>query len=442
MTSPALAHGPHGAASPNTRWLQLAVGVICMIATANIQYAWTLFVPEIQETYGWSRAKIQLAFTIFVLVQTWLAPIEGYFIDKFGPRLMVAFGAVFIGAAWVINSQASSLTGFYIGAAVGGLGVGSIYATCINNALKWFPDRRGLAVGLTAGGYGAGSAATILPIAAMIESSGFQHTFLVFGLLQGSLAFVAAWFLRSPTAAEVKGSAKLVQARRDYTLKEALNTRLFWLMFLMFILVVTGGMMAVAQLGVIAKDLGVKEFKVDLYFFVMAALPLALMLDRIMNGISRPLFGWISDNIGREKTMVIAFTLEGLGIIALGYFGSNPYAFLILSGVVFLAWGEVYSLFSALAGDAFGTRHIGKIYGVLYTAKGIGALFVPVGNLMMEATGTWSTVLYTVAAMDLTAAFLAIVVLRPTLARHVEASRTLQAQELAGGGELHLPARA
>jgi MFS transporter, OFA family, oxalate/formate antiporter len=407
------------AVAESTRWLQLVVGVVCMIATANIQYAWTLFVPEIQETFGWERASIQIAFTIFVLVQTWLAPIEGYFIDKFGPRIMVALGAIFIGLAWVINSQATSLTGFYVGAAVGGIGVGSIYATCINNALKWFPDRRGLAVGLTAGGYGAGSAATILPIAAMIESSGFQETFFFFGLLQGGLAFVAAWFLKSPPKGAMAASAKLVQSRKDYTLKEALNTKLFWLMMLMFTCVVTGGMMAVAQLGVIAQDLGVKEFEVNMYFFTMAALPLALMLDRIMNGISRPLFGWISDNIGREKTMVIAFTLEGIGIIALGYFGSNPWAFLILSGVVFLAWGEVYSLFSALAGDAFGTKHIGKIYGVLYCAKGLGALFVPVGNLMMEATGTWSTVLYTVAAMDLFAAFLAIAVLRPVLAAHV-----------------------
>ena len=442
--SSAAALQPHQPTSDRTRWIQLAVGVVCMIATANIQYAWTLFVPEIQDTYGWSRASIQVAFTLFVIVQTWLAPLEGYFIDKFGPRMMVAFGAIFIGMAWVINSQATSLAGFYLGAAVGGIGVGSIYATCINNALKWFPDRRGLAVGLTAGGYGAGSAATILPIAAMIESSGFQATFLFFGLLQGSLAFVAAWFLRSPKAAEVQKSSKLMQATRSYTLKEALNTKLFWLMFAMFILVVTGGMMAVAQLGVIAKDLGVKEFQVDLHFFVMAALPLALMLDRIMNGISRPMFGWISDHIGREKTMVIAFTLEGIGIIALGYFGSNPYAFLILSGIVFLAWGEVYSLFSALAGDAFGTKHIGKIYGVLYTAKGIGALFVPVGNLMMEATGTWSTVLYTVATMDLMAAFLAIAVLRPVLRNHVAYSRDLFAKENAalpnGGPPSAVPA--
>ncbi|HEX8883278.1 MAG TPA: oxalate/formate MFS antiporter [Noviherbaspirillum sp.] len=423
------AQRPLPATSDKTRWIQLIVGVVCMIATANIQYAWTLFVPEIQDKFGWARAEIQIAFTLFVLVQTWLAPIEGHFIDKFGPRVMVAFGAVMIGCAWIVNSQATSLLGFYVGAAMGGIGVGSIYSTCINNALKWFPDRRGLAVGLTAGGYGAGSAATILPIAAMIESSGFQHTFLFFGILQGSLAFIAAWFLRSPSKSEVKASSKLTQATRDYTLKEALSTKLFWLMFVMFILVVTGGMMAVAQLGVIAKDLGVKEFQVDLHFFVMAALPLALMLDRIMNGISRPLFGWVSDNIGREKTMVIAFSLEGMGIIALGYFGSNPWAFLILSGVVFLAWGEVYSLFSALAGDAFGTKHIGKIYGVLYTAKGIGALFVPLGNLLMEATGTWSTVLYTVALMDLTAAFLAIMMLRPVLAKHVSFSKSLMMRE-------------
>ena len=393
-----------------------------MVATANIQYAWTLFVPEIQQTYGWDRASIQIAFTIFVLVQTWLTPIEGYFIDKYGPRVMVAIGAVFMGLSWVVNSQATSLMGFYFGAAVGGIGVGCIYATCINNALKWFPDRRGLAVGLTAGGYGMGSAATILPIAAMIESSGFQSTFLFFGILQGSLAFLAALFLRSPQAGEVKASDKLAQSRRDYTLTEALRTKLFWLMFFMFICVVTGGMMAVAQLGVIAQDLGVKNYSVNLYFFTMAALPLALMLDRIMNGVSRPLFGWISDNIGREKTMVIAFTLEGFGIIALGYFGHNPLAFLILSGVVFLAWGEVYSLFSALAGDAFGTKHIGKIYGVLYCAKGLGALFVPIGNLLMEATGTWSTVLYTVAAMDLFAAFLAVAVLPKVLAAHVARS--------------------
>ncbi|WP_244472450.1 MULTISPECIES: oxalate/formate MFS antiporter [unclassified Methylobacterium] len=389
-----------------------------MVAAANIQYAWTLFVPEIQKTFGWDRAAIQVAFTIFVIVQTWLTPIEGYFIDKYGPSRVVMFGGLMTGLAWVINSYATTLSGFYFGSVVGGIGVGCVYATCINNALKWFPDKRGLAVGLTAGGYGAGSALTIIPIANMISQGSYAQAFFVFGLIQGAIIILASIGLRGPGKGEVVYSSKVLQSRRDYTLGEALRTPVFYVMLLMFTCTVTGGLMAVAQLGVIAQDLGVKEFKVDLYFFAMAALPFALMLDRILNGISRPLFGFISDRIGREKTMFIAFTMEGIGIVALGYFGSNPWAFIILSGIVFLAWGEVYSLFSATAADTFGSAHIGKIYGVLYCAKGVAALFVPLGNILMQATGTWATVLYTVAAMDLLAAFLAIAVLRPMLKRH------------------------
>jgi oxalate/formate antiporter len=405
-------------ASASFRWMQLAAGVICMVAAANIQYAWTLFVPEIEAAHGWTRASIQTAFTIFVVVQTWLTPIEGYFIDRYGPRVIVAAGGLFTGLSWIIDSYATSLTGLYIGSAIGGIGVGCVYATCVNSALKWFPDRRGLAVGITAGGYGAGSALTIIPIASVIAGSGYQTAFFWFGLIQGAIIFAAAWLLRAPKAGEVRGSTKVAQSRRDYTLGEALQTRVFWVMMAMFICTVTGGLMAVAQLGVIAKDLGVKDMPVNLYFFTMAALPFALMLDRIMNGVSRPLFGFVSDHIGRERTMCFAFSLEGLGIIALGTFGHNPWAFLILSGVVFLAWGEVYSLFSATAGDTFGTKHVGKIYGVLYCAKGVAALLVPFGNLLMEATGTWSTVLFTVAAMDLSAAAMAILLLRPMLARH------------------------
>jgi MFS transporter, OFA family, oxalate/formate antiporter len=404
--------------SLRNRWVQLAVGIACMVAAANVQYAWTLFVPEIQQTHGWSRAAIQTAFTIFVVVQTWLTPIEGYFIDRHGPRVMVFLGGLFTGLAWIINSYATSLTGFYIGAAAGGIGVGCVYATCVNSAIKWFPDRRGLAVGLTAGGFGAGSALTIIPIANTIAHSGYQAAFFWFGLLQGAIILIASLALRAPEQGEVQASDKVAQSRRDYTLGEALRTPVFWVMLGMFICTVTGGLMAVAQLGVIAQDLGVKDFQVDLYFFAMAALPFALMLDRIMNGISRPLFGWVSDHIGRERTMFIAFTLEGVGIIALGTFGHNPWVFLILSGVVFLAWGEVYSLFSATAADTFGTKHVGKIYGVLYCAKGVAALLVPIGNLLMEATGTWSTVLYTVATMDLIAALSALFILRPMLVQH------------------------
>lgn len=400
------------------RWLQLIAGVVCMVAAANIQYSWTLFVPEIQNAHGWSRASIQIAFTVFVVVQTWLTPIEGYFIDKYGPRNVVFVGGLFTGLSWVVNSYATSLAGFYFGAAIGGIGVGCVYATCINSALKWFPDKRGLAVGLTAAGYGSGTVLTIIPIANMLKTSGYSETFFLFGLIQGAVILLAAGFLRAPKKGEVTFSSSVAQSRRDYTLGEALRTPVFYVMMTMFILTVTGGLMAVAQLGVIAEDLGVKKVEVNLYFFAMAALPFALMLDRILNGVSRPLFGWVSDHIGREKTMFFAFAMEGIGIVALGAFGHNPWAFIILSGVVFLAWGEVYSLFSATTADTFGSAHVGKIYGVLYCAKGVAALLVPFANILMEATGSWSTVLYTVAIMDLTAAFMALFVLRPMLRKH------------------------
>lgn len=401
------------------RWAQVGIGILCMVAAANIQYAWTLFVPDIQKTFGWERAAIQTTFTIFIVVQTWMAPVEGFLIDKYGPRVMVFFGGLLTGLSWIIDSYATSLTTFYISAVIGGIGVGCVYATCINNAIKWFPDRRGLAVGLTAGGYGAGSALTIIPIANMIAADGFQQAFFWFGLVQGAAIMLFSLALRPPPAGYSAAASKTItQSRHDYTLAEAARTPVFYLLFFMFIMTVTGGLMAVAQLGVIAQDLGVAEHQVNLGFVVLAALPFALMLDRILNGFSRPFFGWISDSIGRENTMFVAFTMEGLGIIALATYGHNPWAFIILSGIVFLAWGEVYSLFSATAADTFGTKHIGTIYGVLYCAKGIAALLVPVANLIMEATGSWATVLYTVAIMDIAAALCAVVILKPMLRRH------------------------
>jgi OFA family oxalate/formate antiporter-like MFS transporter len=411
--------GPEQAAT--SRWAQLAFGVACMVAASNIQYSWTQFVPEIQKAHGWERAAIQTAFSIFVVVQTWCTPFVGAFIDRFGPRLLVLLGGVLTGLAWVINSYATTLPGFYVGAIVGGLGVGAVYATCINNAIKWFPDRRGLGVGLTAGGYGSGTILTVIPIANMIASSGYQAAFFTFGLIQGVAIVVFASFLRAPQPGAITYSAKVAQSRRDYTLGEALRTPVFWVMLAMFTGTVTGGLMAVAQLSVIAEDLGVRNYQINFYFFTMAALPFALMMNTIVNGISRPTFGWLSDHIGRERVMGIAFSLEAIGILALGWFGHNPWAFVVLSGIVFFAWGEVYSLFSATAGDTFGTKNIGTIYGLLYCAKGVAALLVPFGNLLMEATGTWSSVLYSMAALDLCAAAAAIFVLMPMRRRLAEA---------------------
>lgn len=392
------------------------------MAASNIQYSWTQFVPEIQKAHGWERAAIQATFSLFVVVQTWCTPFVGALIDRLGPRALVIFGGVFTGLAWVINSYASSLPGFYAGAVVGGLGVGAVYATCINNAIKWFPDKRGLAVGLTAAGYGSGTILTVIPISRMIAGSGYQSAFFTFGLIQGVVIMVFASFLRAPSPGAItyKASASVTQSRRDYTLAEALRTPVFWVMLAMFTGTVTGGLMAVAQLSVIAEDLGVRNIVMNFGFFTMAALPFALMMNTIVNGVSRPVFGWLSDHIGREQVMFMAFSLEALGILALGWYGSNPWAFVVLSGIVFFAWGEVYSLFSATAGDTFGTKNIGTIYGLLYCAKGVAALLVPFGNLLMEATGTWTSVLYTMSALDLSAALAAILILKPLRRRLAE----------------------
>ena len=187
-------------ASEATRWGQLVFGIICMVMIANLQYGWTLFVNPIDQKYHWGRAAIQVAFTIFVATETWLVPLEGYLIDKFGPRLMVCGSGVLVAIAWVINSVADSLGLLYLAAAIGGIGAGVIYGASVGNALKWFPDRRGLAAGLTAAGFGAGSALTVVPIASMIANSGYESAFLWFGLGQGIIVVIFSLFLRAPAS--------------------------------------------------------------------------------------------------------------------------------------------------------------------------------------------------------------------------------------------------
>jgi oxalate/formate antiporter len=412
-----------GTEQPSTRWIQLAAAIACMVAIANLQYAWTLYVPEIEKTHGWSRASIQTAFTIFVIFQTWLTPVGGMFLDRFGPRVMIIVGGICACASWLIDSYANSLTGFYVGAVIGGIGAGTVYVTAANVAVIWFADRRGLAAGLVGAGFGAGSALTIIPIANMIKATGYQSAFFWFAFIIGGVIIAAGLVLRSPRPGEAPAPVLPMQSRRDYTLGEALRTPIFYVMFLIVTCVITGGLMAVAQLGLIAKDLGVKDVNVDIYFFSMAALPFALMLDRIVNGFSRPFFGWVSDHIGRENTMFVAFGLEGAGILALSALGHNPWAFLITSSIVFFAWGEIYSLFSAVTADTFGTKHYGKIYGLLYCSKGVGALLIPFSNIMMEASGSWTSVLYLTAGMNFVAAIAAMFVLKPLLRRHHAAEK-------------------
>ena len=282
-----------------------------MVMIANLQYGWTLFVGPIGQKHGWDRASIQVAFTIFVLTETWLVPIEGWFVDRYGPKIVVVIGGVLVGISWMLNAYVSTLAMLYISAAIGGIGAGAVYGTCVGNALKWFPDKRGLAAGLTAAGFGAGSALTIIPIQAMIRSSGYEATFFWFGLGQGLVVFVLGWFLIAPRPGQVPASAHVQQSARNYTPVEMLRTPIFWVMYLMFVLVGAGGLMATAQLAPIANDFKVAGVPVTLIGITLPALTFALSIDRVLNGITRPFFGWVSDHIGRENTMFIAFSPGG-----------------------------------------------------------------------------------------------------------------------------------
>jgi OFA family oxalate/formate antiporter-like MFS transporter len=400
------------------RWLQLAIGVVCMAMVANLQYGWTLFVDPIQEKHGWALSAIQVAFSIFVITETWLVPIEGWFVDRFGPRIVVVVGGLLCGLAWLVNSFADSLVLLYLGAALGGIGAGAVYGTCVANALKWFPDRRGLAAGITAAGFGAGSALTIVPIANMIASSGYEHTFFTFGLIQGGATLVLGLFLSKPDPRLLPATkAKVTQTRREYSPWEMLKSPVFWVMYAMFVLVAAGGLVVTAQIGPIAKDIHLANVPVSLFGLTMAALPFALAIDRVMNGITRPFFGWVSDHIGRENTMFIAFALEAVGIVALWHFSANPVAFVLLTGIVFFAWGEIYSLFPSTCADTFGSKFAATNSGLLYTAKGTASILVPLANVLHDSSGSWESVFYIAAAVNAIAAISALLILKPMRAK-------------------------
>jgi MFS transporter, OFA family, oxalate/formate antiporter len=402
-------------------WFQLVIGVICMAMIANLQYGWTLFVNPIDAKYHWGRASIQVAFTIFVVLETWLVPVEGYLVDRFGPRWIVVIGGLLCGIAWALNSVASSLPMLYFAAALGGIGAGGVYGTCIGNAVKWFPGRRGLAAGVTAMGFGAGSALTVIPIVAMIKSSGYEYTFLIFGLVQGAVVLVLGFLLFAPPASMLSAPQKLAPGagRLQATPGEMLKTPVFWLMYLMFVLMAAGGLMATAQLAPIAKDFKIAEIPVSLIGLTLPALTFALTIDRVLNGITRPFFGWVSDHIGRENTMLIAFAIEGFGILALARFGDDPVLFVILSGLVFFAWGEIYSLFPATVTDTFGVKYATANAGLMYTAKGTASLLVPFANVLMASAGSWQPVFITAACMNILAALLAFFALKPMRAAYV-----------------------
>jgi OFA family oxalate/formate antiporter-like MFS transporter len=403
-------------------WVQLFIGVICMACVANLQYGWTLFVGPIDAKYHWGRASIQIAFTVFVVIETWLIPVEGYLVDRFGPRWVVLSGAVLIALAWALNSVADSLGLLYLGAALGGIGTGCVYGTCVGNALKWFPGRRGLAAGITAAGFGIGAGFTIGPISRMISAAGYEHAFMVFGLLQGGVIFLMAWLLLAPPAALATAAVKPNQTSRGYTPMEVLRSPVFYVLYVMFVLIAAGGLTMAASMAPIAKDLKIDDAPVQLLFFTAPALVLALQLNRILDGLGRPFFGFLSDRIGREYTMALAFFIGAGALFTLSQSGGNPVIFILVTALYFGVYGEIFSLFPATQGDTFGSKYAAANAGMLYTAKGAGAILVPVAAAIAKSHG-WGSVFSIAMTFNVLAGLMALFLLKPMRQRHFAISR-------------------
>jgi MFS transporter, OFA family, oxalate/formate antiporter len=404
-----------------SRWMQLLFGLICMMAISSPQYVWTLFTKPLTAKYGVALSALQITFSLLIVLQTFFSPFQGSLVDRFGPRRLISIGALLSGLSWVCAAEAGSLGALYLTyGLIGGLGTGIVYVGVVGHMVRWFPQQRGFAVGMVAAGYGMGAILTTFPIASSLASSGLEQTLIVFGLILAVVGVLAAQGLRQPDAAPAGAAASSRAGRgRDWKPLEILRQPLFWLLFVMMSMMSTSGLMVTSQMASFAREFGVA----DVLVLGLAALPLALTVDRFTNGLTRPFFGWISDRYGRENTMFMAFALEAVAMALWLTFRDQPAVFVLMSGVVFFGWGEIFSLFPSTLTDTFGTLHATANYGCLYMAQGVGAIFGgPLAALMHEKLGSWVPVFGTAITLDIVTALLAIAVLKPWRRRFLDAT--------------------
>jgi MFS transporter, OFA family, oxalate/formate antiporter len=407
------------------RWNQLILGIIAMMAISSPQYVWTLFTGPLNQKLGTTLAELQWTFSLLIILQTWFSPFQAYLVDRFGPRTLISIGALLSGGSWIASAYADNLWALYFTyGVIGGFGTGIIYVGIIGLMVRWFPDRRGLATGLAAAGYGFGAFFTSFPIDSMIKSSGYAHTFIVWGIVQAVIGVLAAQWLRVPPenyqleSAAPPAAVASQQTRRSYSPRQMLKSPVFYLLFVMMSMMSTSGLMVTSNVGPFAKEFGVA----DMLVLGMAALPLSLTLSRVTNGLTRPFFGWVSDHIGRESTMALAFSLEAVAILVLFAYINQPALFVVLTGLVFFGWGEIFSLFPSTLTDTFGPKFAATNYGFLYIAQGVGSILGgPAAAFLKQSTGSWTAVFIVVAVLDVITALLAITVLRAMRRDHLAA---------------------
>lgn len=408
---------------PTSRWLQLLFGLVCMMAISSTQYVWTLFTGPFTTHLGATLAQVQVTISILIVLQTFLSPFQGYLVDLFGPRTLLSIGAIFSAASWVLAATVKTTLGLYLTyGLLGGIGTGIIYVGVVGLMVRWFPDRRGFACGLVAAGYGMGAILTTFPISASLTAIGQQSTLIIFGLIFGAIGLLAAQGMKRPPATFQSSDPESTEARTGVPPLVMLRSPIFWVLFVMMSMMSSSGLMVITQMAAFAKDFGVANAMV----WGTAALPLALTIDRFTNGLTRPFFGWLSDRIGREQTMFLAFGLEGVAMLLWLATRQHPLLFVLLSGVVFFGWGEIFSLFPSTLTDTFGERHATTNYGFLYMAQGIGSIVgAPLAAWLHEATGNWIIVFAVMITMDFLAAIMAMTVLKPLRRAYVYGSSAL-----------------
>jgi OFA family oxalate/formate antiporter-like MFS transporter len=393
---------------------QLAASLIAMVMIANLQYAWTLFVGPIRAAHGWQQSEVQRAFALFILLQTFVQPLDGWLMDRLGPRLLITVAGILCGLGWSGMGYASTLTQLYVYYALAGVGAAFVYSGCIGSALKWYPHRRGFASGLIAAGFGSGSAVFNLVIERyLIPVHGYQAAFLWSGLIQGIVITLVAQFLRNPVASYLpppastaSGKVQLsssVKSRRNeavFTTPEMLGKAQFYVLYAMFVMIATGGLYLTANQRDIAKAWG--------FSYVISAIVVA---GPLANGASRILWGWFSDRTGRENTMVLAFLLQAACLVSVATLGRfSGLLFTIALVLTFFTWGEIYALFPSTLGDYFGSKHATSNYAFLYTAKGVAAyLGADLGTRLVERSGSWESVFYASAFLALLSGITAVV---------------------------------
>src|SRR5262245_999130 len=387
----------------NNRWFQLGASLIAMIMIANLQYAWTLFVGPLQKGTGWKLSDIQFAFTLFIIFQTWVQPFDGWLIDRLGPRGFVTAAGVMCGLGWAGMGYANSLPMLYALYCLAGAGAAFVYSGAVGSALKWFKERRGLAAGIMTAGFGGGTALFIPFIQSSITGNGFRATFVATGILQGIVIAVVAQFLRhppsTPASAKIEGKAAATtekNEKKQFTTMEVLRTTQFYVMYVAFVLMATGGLLVTANAGPMARSWGF-------------SITLAATLSPLANGAARIFWGWISDRLGRENTMIVTFVLQAFCLVAVATLGQISTGWFVATLIaVYFSWGQIYSLFPSTSGDYFGTKHATSNYAVLYTAKGVASIIGGyVAARLYEQSGTWAMGFYGSATMALVAAALA-----------------------------------